>query len=215
VVSIEVPHLLRLGERTQFDTIYHEHFSYFSLLAASAALGRHGLRVFDVEELATHGGSLRLFACRADDPRPTSDAVPRLLERERAARLDDPDGFVGFAERVQRCCDGLSRYLADAAEAGRRVVAYGAAAKGNTLLNAAAVTSTMIEYVVDRNPHKQGLLLPGTHVPVRDPERLIADQPDVVLILQWNLRDEITAQMAAVRGWGGRFVTAVPEIEEH
>ena len=213
VVSIEVPHLLRLVEETQFDTIYHEHFSYFSLLAARNAFERHGLRVLDVEELPTHGGSLRIYGVHRDDPRPTTAAVADLVAREQAARLDEPAGYVGLAARVERCCELLRTFLADAAARGERVVAYGAAAKGNTLLNAAGVGADQIAYVVDRNPHKQGHLLPGSHVPISDPDRLFADRPELVLILPWNLRDEIVDQMGGIRAWGGRFAIAVPEME--
>ncbi len=213
VVSIEAPHLLRLVEATQFDTIYHEHFSYFSLLAASAVFERHGLSVFDVEELPTHGGSLRIFGCRVDDPRPRLPAVEALIASEREAQLDRPAGFAGFAERVERCCRLLRDFLADARERGQVVVAYGAAAKGNTLLNAAGIGADQIAYVVDRNPRKQGLLLPGSHIPIDEPDRIFTDRPDLVLILPWNIRDEIVEQMAGVREWGARFVVAVPEVE--
>lgn len=215
VASIEFPHLLRLVEETQFDTIYHEHFSYFSLLAARRVLARHGLTVFDVEELTTHGGSIRVFAGGTDDPgRPDEQpSVARVLAAERAARLDEPAGFTGFADRVGRCCEGLRTFLELARDAGRPVVAYGAAAKGNTLLNAIHADTSLLPYVVDRNPHKQGLLLPGSHLPIREVDALLTDQPDHVLVLPWNLRDEIVEQLAAVRDWGGRFVIAVPELE--
>lgn len=213
VVSIEVPHLLRLIEGTEFDTIYHEHYSYFSLLAARWVLARHGLRVFDVEQLATHGGSLRILATPEGAARPTVDAVDALLAVERAAGLDRPVGFVGFAARAAACRDGLRSYLADAAASGRVVVAYGAAAKGNTLLNYAGIDPGQIAWVADRNPHKQGRLLPGSHIPVVAPEQIDLERPDRVLILPWNLREEITSQLD-LRPWGGRFVVAVPEIEE-
>ncbi len=212
VVSIEAPHLLRLVEGTQFDTIYHEHFSYFSLTAARAAFARHGLDVFDVEELPTHGGSLRIFGARAGSRAP-SEAVAKVLADEAAADLTTPAGFVGFKQRVADCCDGLRSFLDDQRAAGTTVAAYGAAAKGNTLLNAAGVTSEMVAFVVDRNPAKQGRLLPGSHVPVHDVEHLLAQRPDHVLILPWNLRDEIAEQMASIREWGGHFVVAVPEID--
>jgi SAM-dependent methyltransferase len=214
VVSIEVPHLLRLVEFTQFDTIYHEHFSYFSLLAAQAALAQHGLVVFDVEQLETHGGSLRILAARDDDQAPpASPTVAEVVALERAARLTVPEGFAGFAHRVQECCEGLVHFLTDRRNEGRSVVAYGAAAKGNTLLNAAGIDTQLLAYVVDRNPRKQDRLLPGSHLPIFDVDRLVADRPDFVLILPWNLRDEIVEQMADVRDWGGRFVVAVPEID--
>ena len=214
VVSIEVPHLLRLVVETQFDTIYHEHYSYFSLLAMEHVLERNGLVVFDVDELPTHGGSLRVLAAPRAAGRPVTGAVATVRAAERDASLDRPGGFEGFQERVRTCRDGLLAYLHDARDRGRRVVANGAAAKGNTLLNHAGVTTDLIDYVVDRNPHKQGLLLPGSHLPVHDPERLRRDRPDVVLILPWNLRREIVGQLADIRGWGGRFAVAVPTMDE-
>lgn len=214
VITIEIPHLLRLVERAEFDTIYHEHYSYHSLLAARTALARHGLRVFDVDELPTHGGSLRIYATPDGSDRVTSDRVGALLDVERAARLDQPAGFADLAERAVACRDGLRAFLEDERAAGRRVVAYGAAAKGNTLLNYAGITPDLLAYVADRNPHKQGRLLPGTHIPVVDPARIDEDRPDVVLVLPWNLADELTVQLAAVRSWGGRLVAAVPVLRD-
>jgi SAM-dependent methyltransferase len=213
VVSIEVPHLLRLVEGVEFDTIYHEHYSYFSLLAASWVLERHGLRVFDVEELPTHGGSLRILATPSAANRETTSRVAAVEAAERAALLDRTDGFVGFARRTEACRDELRSFLEAARDGGDVVVAYGAAAKGNTLLNYAGVTPDPVAYVADRNPHKQGRLLPGSHIPVVGPEQIDLDRPPLVLILPWNLRTEITAQLDHVRGWGGRFVVAVPAIE--
>ncbi|MFN8039400.1 MAG: class I SAM-dependent methyltransferase [Acidimicrobiales bacterium] len=214
LVTIEFPHLLNLVRETQFDTIYHEHFSYFSLLAARGALGRHGLEVVDVEELATHGGSLRLHVAHAGT-RPVEPAVEALLERERQAALDRPEGFADFARRVEACRASLRELLDTCRDDGRTVVAYGAAAKGNTLLNHAGVGPDDIAYVVDRNPHKQGLLLPGSHLEVRDPAEVDRDRPDLLLVLPWNLLAEITEQMAGIRTWGGRFVTAVPTVVVH
>jgi SAM-dependent methyltransferase len=211
VVSIEVPHLLRMIERTEFDTIYHEHLSYFSLLAARDVLARGGLRVFDAEELDTHGGSLRIWASPSSG-RPESPAVERIVETERSEGLDSLEGYGGFAKRVDRLLTELRAFLREARAEGRRVAAYGAAAKGNTLLNSARV-GTEIAYVVDRSPHKQGRFLPGSHLPVLEPEHLDRDRPDYLLLLAWNLRDEITAQMAHVREWGCRFVVPVPELE--
>ncbi|MDP9074842.1 MAG: class I SAM-dependent methyltransferase [Actinomycetota bacterium] len=212
-ISIEVPHLLRLVQETQFDTIYHEHFSYFSLLAARQVLERHGLHIFDVQRLATHGGSLRIFAGHAASGRKVTERVEDILAEERAAGLDRYEGFAGFAGQVEACRDGLVRYLSAACRDGRKVVGYGAAAKGNTLLNYAGVGPQWLEYVADRSPHKQGRLLPGTHLPVVDPVQLDRDRPDDILILPWNLRDEIVDQLSRARGWGARFVTAVPAIE--
>jgi len=212
-ISIEVPHLLRLVRETQFDTIYHEHFSYFSLLSAGEVFERHGLRIVDVERLRTHGGSLRMFVAHAGSDRRVTPVVGEILEEERSAGLDRADGFTGFAARVEACREALVDFLVGARREGRRVVGYGAAAKGNTLLNYAHVGPDLLEYVIDRSPHKQGRLLPGSRVPVVDPARLDRDQPDDILILPWNLRDEIVDQLARVREWGGRFVVAVPSIE--
>jgi SAM-dependent methyltransferase len=211
VVSIEVPHLLRMLEQVEFDTIYHEHLCYFSLLSARDVLARGGLRVFDVEELSTHGGSLRLWASL--DARPETDAVERVLAAERAARLDSLDGYASFAPRVARLLEELRAFLREARDEGRRVAAYAAAAKGNTLLNSAGVTTDESEYVVDRSPHKQGLFLPGSHLPIFDPEHVRSERPDYLLLLAWNLRDEIVEQMAYVREWGCRFVVPVPRLE--
>jgi SAM-dependent methyltransferase len=214
VVSIEVPHVLRMIEGTEFDTVYHEHFSYFSLLAARSALARAHLRVFDVEELPTHGGSLRLWLSRdtAATHWPESPSVEGVLAKERTAGLDTVEGYGGFAPRVRTLLDELRRFLADTRSQHARIAAYGAAAKGNTLLNAAEVTREEIAYVVDRNPSKQGRFLPGSHLPILEPEHVWRDRPDFLLILPWNLADEITAQMGAVREWGCRFVVLVPQV---
>jgi SAM-dependent methyltransferase len=215
VLSIEVPHLLRMIERTEFDTIYHEHFSYFSLLSAREAFARWGLRIFDVEELETHGGSLRLWVSRgaATARWLETAAVAHVLEDELAAGLDTLDGYAGFAPRVERVLGGLRTFLGEARADGSRVAAYGAAAKGNTLLNAAGVTIHDIAYVVDRSPHKQGRFLPGSHLPVLEPDHVRRDRPAYLLVLPWNLKDEITSQMADVREWGCRFVIPVPRLE--
>jgi SAM-dependent methyltransferase len=215
VVSIEVPHLLRMIERTEFDTIYHEHFSYFSLFSARGALARRGLRIFDVDELETHGGSLRLWASHADAAGrwPETAAVGGVLEEELAAGLDALSGYAGFSTSVTRVLDDLRTFLEEAKVDGSRVAAYGAAAKGNTLLNAAEVTTDDVAYVVDRSPHKQGHFLPGSHLPVLEPDHVRRDRPAFLLVLPWNLKDEITAQMADVRKWGCRFVIPVPHLE--
>ena len=213
VLTIEVPHLLRMLERVEFDTIYHEHFSYFSLLAASRALADRGLRIFDVDELTTHGGSLRLWVGHDAAAVPVGEAVRAVLAEERAAGLDGPAPYEAFSARVDHARSSLRRFLAGTRAEGKRVAAYGAAAKGNTLLNSCGVGTEHMEYVVDRSPHKQGLFLPGSHLPIRDPDFVRRDRPDYLLILPWNLRDEIIEQMADVRGWGCRFVVAIPEIE--
>ena len=212
VASIEVPHLLRLIEGVQFDTIYHEHLSYFSFQALERLFEGNGLVVFDVEELATHGGSLRIWVTRGGSRAPSS-RVRSLREIEERAGLDDPETYATFADRVDRCRRGLLEFLSDARSQSQSVVGYGAAAKGNTLLNHCGISTEDLAYVVDLSPHKQGRFLPGSHIPVRDPAQVLSTQPNFLLILPWNLRDEIMGQMAVIRQWGGRFVTAVPEIE--
>jgi hypothetical protein len=213
VITVEFPHLARLIEFNQFDTIYHEHFSYFSLLAVSHVFGLHGLRVFDVEELSTHGGSLRIFACHDDDTgKPTGDAVAAMLQREREAGLDSLDTYRDFDRKVQRTKRELLKFLVDAKEAGKTVVGYGAPAKGNTLLNFCGVRTDFIDYTVDIAPAKQGTLLPGTRIPVHAPEKILETRPDYVLILPWNIKDEIMTAMSAVREWGGQFLVPIPEV---
>jgi hypothetical protein len=210
VISIEVPHLLNLVEEVQFDTIYHEHFSYFSLAAAEWVFRVHGLRVFDVEPLATHGGSLRLLLCHEGDARSEEPGVQATRMAERRAGLHEPQGYDGFAGRVEEARRSLLAFLGQARSTGEVVVAYGAAAKGNTLLNYCGISGEDIAYVVDRNPHKQGKHLPGSRLPIRAPEEVDITRPDYLLILPWNLAEEISAQMAHVKDWGGRFVTPVP-----
>lgn len=215
VVSIEVPHLLRLIEGVEFDTIYHEHFSYFSLLTLERVLAAHSLNVFDVEELPTHGGSLRIWAAHADSARPVSASVLAVRAAERAGGLDDLNTYSRFEAKVERCRRSVTDFLAAAKDEGRSVACYGAAAKGNTLLNYCGVSTRAIAFVVDRSPHKQGKYLPGTHLPISAPERVGEEKPDYLMILPWNLKDEIMVQMTYIREWGGCFVTPVPEIEVH
>ena len=211
VVTVEFPHLLQLVQGVQFDTIYHEHFSYLSLHVVQRIFARHGLRVFDVEQLSTHGGSLRVFACHAAGVRyEGTHAVERLLAEEVAAGLESDATYRRFARQVIEAKVSLLRFLIDARAEGKRVAAYGAPAKGNTLLNYCGVGPELIAFTVDRSPHKQGMLLPGTRIPVRGPEAILEEKPDYVLILPWNLQEEITAQMEAVRAWGGRFVVPIP-----
>ena len=213
VATFEFPHLLRLLEQNQFDTVYHEHYSYLSLTAVARVFEENGLSVFDVEALTTHGGSLRVFAQRLDTGRrATSDSVGRVLDDEVAAGLTSAAGYEGFQARIDKVKDDFVAFLIEARRAGRRVVAYGAAAKGNTLMNYAGIRPDLIGYVVDRNPAKQGRFMPGSRIPIVDEEHLRADRPDDVVLLPWNLRDELMAQLDYVRGWGGRFVTAVPEL---
>jgi hypothetical protein len=212
-VTIEFPHLLELIRHVEFDTIYHEHYSYLSLSAVEHVFSRHGLRLYDVEELPTHGGSLRIFAAHAERADlADSVSLQGLRAQEAAAGLGELDTYRRFADRVQACRRSLLEFLARAKREGKRVAAYGAAAKGNTLLNFCAVTPEDIYLVADLNPHKQGKLLPGTHIPVVSPRALMEDRPDYVLILPWNLQHEIRRQLDGVRAWGGRFVTAVPQV---
>ncbi len=213
VLTTEFPHLLRLIEDVQFDTIYHEHYCYFSFLTVEKLFERHGLCVFDVERLETHGGSLRIYSRRADGvDRGVAPSVPQLRAEERVAQLDRLEGYTGFPERVDAVKTALVDFLQRAKSEGRSVAAYGAAAKGNTLLNACGVGGDLIEYVVDRSPHKQGHYLPGSRLPIHPPERLFETRPDFVLILPWNLRDEIMDGVAGVREWGARFVVPIPEV---
>ncbi len=210
-VTIEFPHLLELIEHVEFDTIYHEHFSYFSLYALERVFSRHGLRLFDVEQLPTHGGSLRIFAAHAKRTELEESASLRQLRAEEsAAGLTDLATYLRFAERVETCRRSILSFLDTARREGKTVAAYGAAAKGNTLLNFCGVTPADISQVADRNPHKQSKFLPGTHIPVVSPQALIQSRPDYVLILPWNLQAEIRQQLREIRQWGGRFVTPVP-----
>ena len=213
VATFEFPHLLRLMQESQFDTIYHEHFSYLSLHVVCRAFAAAGLRVFDVAELPTHGGSLRVFACQEGAGHGAGAAVGRVLGEEVAAGLEDGAAYRAFARQVVDVKAGLLRFLLDAREAGKVVAGYGAPAKGNTLLNYCGVGTDLLAFTVDRSPHKQGMLLPGTRIPVLAPEALLEARPDYVLILPWNLKGEVMAQMAAVRGWGGRFVVPIPRLE--
>jgi SAM-dependent methyltransferase len=214
VASFEFPHLLRLLENTQFDTLYHEHYSYLSLGTVERIFARAGLAVFDVEELPTHGGSLRVFAQRAaTGQHPMSERVAALRQREEAAGLFTRSAYAGFQEKAERIKNDLLAFLIEAKREGKKVAAYGAAAKGNTLLNFAGVRTDLLPFVVDRNPAKQGKFLPGSRIPIVDEARLRTYVPDYVLLLPWNLRAELAEQLAYVRAWGGRLVTAVPKLE--
>ena len=210
VITFEFPHLLRLMQECEFDTIYHEHFSYLSLHAARRSFARHGLRAFDVEQLPTHGGSLRVFVCHAGARHAEAPAVAAVLAEEVAAGLEGDEAYRRFARQVVEAKVALLRFLIEARAQGKRVAGYGAPAKGNTLLNYCGVGPELIDFTVDRNPHKQGMLLPGTRIPIRAPAAILQEKPDYVLILPWNLQEEIVAQMAAVRDWGGRFVVPIP-----
>jgi hypothetical protein len=212
-VSIEIPHLLRLIDGNEYDTIYHEHYSYLSLLTTQRALAAAGLTVVDVEELTTHGGSLRTWSAPSEHAPQPSAAVTRVLGAEAAAGLDTVDGHAGFAAQVATVRNNLVEFLIGCARRGETVVAYGAPGKGNTLLNHCGIRSDLIRFSVDRNPFKHGKFLPGTHIPIRPVEELEAAQPDYVLIMPWNLREEISAQLAGIRVWGGRLVVALPRLE--
>jgi SAM-dependent methyltransferase len=213
VLTMEFPHLLRLIEDVQFDTIYHEHYSYFSLLVVERVFATHGLQLFDVEELPTHGGSLRIFACRTDGPgRGEGAGLKAVRAAESAAQLDQLETYAGFQPRVEAVRRGLLDFLSQAAANGQQVAAYGAAAKGNTLLNFCGVKADQISFVADVSPHKQNKLLPGSRIPIMAPEYMQETKPDHVLILPWNLKAEITTAHAYVRDWDGNFVIAVPEL---
>jgi SAM-dependent methyltransferase len=213
VSTFEFPHLVRMVEHCQFDTIYHEHFSYLSLTAVDTIFSRNGLHVFDVQELPTHGGSLRVFAQRADTGvRPRTPALESLLQREISLGVASSAYYTGFQQRADRIKDDLVSFLIDWKRQGKRIGAYGAAAKGNTLLNYAGVRSDLLPWVVDRNPAKQGRFLPGCRIPIVDEARLKQERPDAVLILPWNLRAEVVDQLAYARDWGAKFVCAVPQL---
>jgi SAM-dependent methyltransferase len=212
-IAMEFPHLLRLIEGNQFDTIYHEHFSYFSFWTVQRVFARHGLTIYDVEELATHGGSLRVFAAHTGSAHRPHRSVDALLERERIAGLMDLSAYSHFGAKVQATKRRLLEFLIGAKDRGKTIAAYGAAAKGNTLLNYCGVRSDFIDYVVDRNPTKQGRFLPGTHLSVYDPERVRETRPDYLLILPWNIKQEVIDQMAHIRQWGGQFVVPIPTLE--
>jgi SAM-dependent methyltransferase len=214
VITMEFPHLLRLVEERQFDTIYHEHFSYFSFLTARKVLSAHGLEVFDVDELSTHGGSLRLYAQRRSSGRQAvCPSVETLLERERARGFDTLEGHAGFSARVEETKWRLLEFLIECRRQGKRVAGYGGPGKGNTLLNYCGIRTDLLEFTVDRNPYKQGQFLPGTHIPIRHPEALEHARPDFILILPWNLKEEIVAQLSYTREWGARCVVPIPEVE--
>jgi 2-polyprenyl-3-methyl-5-hydroxy-6-metoxy-1,4-benzoquinol methylase len=213
LVTLEFPHLLRLIERRQYDTIYHEHYSYLSLLTASRALAAAGLRVIDVDELSTHGGSLRVHARPAQMAGEPGERVKAVLAAEEAAGLHTAAGHEGFAGAVLKIKSDLLGFLLAAKAEGKTGAGYGAPGKGNTLLNHCGIRSDLLAYTVDRSPHKQGMFLPGTHIPIYAPERIAETKPDYVLVLPWNLRDEISDQLAYVRSWGGQLVFPIPALE--
>jgi SAM-dependent methyltransferase len=213
LVTLEFPHLLRLIERRQYDTIYHEHFSYLSLLTSCRALATAGLQVVDVDELDTHGGSLRVYACPEEDGGEPTERVKAVLAEEESAGLHATAGHEGFAPAVLKIKSDLLGFLLAAASEGRSVAGYGAPGKGNTLLNHCGIRSDLLSYTVDRSPFKQGKFLPGTHIPIYAPERLAETKPDYILVLPWNLRDEISRQLSYVGSWGGKLVFPIPELD--
>lgn len=212
-ITVEFPHLLQLIRHRQYDTIYHEHFSYLSLLAIEAVFGRHGLALYDVDELPTHGGSLRIYAGHQDAGRAASPALLAVRAAERDAGLDRLDTYRDFAATVALSKCDILEFFIKAKRDGATVAGYAAAAKGNTFLNYCGIGKEFMSYVVDRNPHKQGRLLPGTHIPVYGPERIAETKPDYLFILAWNLRDEVVSQMQEIRNWGGRFVVPIPNLD--
>jgi SAM-dependent methyltransferase len=212
VITLEFPHLLRLIAGGEFDTIYHEHFSYFSFTTVHRVFAAHGLRLFDVEEIPTHGGSLRIYACHAEDERRPSGAAEDLLERERREGLTEIETYTAFEERPKAAKRDLLEFLIGARRAGQNVVGYGAAAKATTLLNYCSIRDDFIDYVVDRSPHKQGRFLPGSHLPIHDPAQVDVTRPDYLLLFAWNLKDEIIEQMRHVREFGCRFVVPIPRL---
>lgn len=216
VITMEFPHLQRLMAENQFDTIYHEHFSYFSFVTAERIFAAHGITLFDVEELPTHGGSLRIFGRHSEDvSKPVTTRATELRAREEAAGTMRLETYSRFAEQVKETKRKLLEFLIVAKRGGKKIAGYGAPGKGNTLLNYCAIRTDFLDYTVDRNPYKHGRFLPGTHVPIFSPERIQETKPDYLLILPWNLKDEIIKQNAFIREWGGKFVVPIPEVQVH
>lgn len=212
VITIEFPHLQQLMQENQFDTIYHEHFSYFSFITAEKIFAAHGMTLFDVEELPTHGGSLRIYARHTNDAsKPVGDRVVELRQRELKAGFDRIEHYTAFAEQVEETKRKLLDFLIQAKRQGKTIVGYGAPGKGNTLLNYCGIRTDFLDFTVDRNPYKQGKFLPGTHIPIYHPDRIAEVKPDYVFILPWNFKDEIMKQMAFIRDWGGKFIVPIPE----
>lgn len=213
VVTMEFPHLMRLIERNQFDTIYHEHFSYFSFISVEKIFASHGIVLFDIEEIPTHGGSLRIYGRHSEDAsKPVSAAVADLRRREETEGFTQPEFYASFTEKVKETKRKLLEFLINTKRQGKTIVGYGAPGKGNTLLNYCGIRTDFLDYTVDRNSYKQGKFLPGTHIPIYHPDRIQQTKPDFILILPWNVKDEIMKQLAYVRDWGGRFVVPIPEV---
>ena len=214
IITMEFPHILQLLTQNQFDTIYHEHFSYFSFFIIQKIFSSHGLTVFDVEEISTHGGSLRIFVKHSENKtHKISESVEKLLNKEKEFKLHDYSTYLGFSKKAENIKNKFNSFLEKAHLEGRSVVCYGAPAKGNTLLNYCRVSSERIEYTVDLSPHKQGLFLPGTHLPIKSPSIIKETKPDYIIILPWNLKDEIMEQMKDIKKWGGKFVIPIPEVK--
>jgi len=214
VITIEFPHLMRMMEENQFDTIYHEHFSYFSFITAEKIFAAHGITLFDVEELPTHGGSLRIYGCHTEnDALPVTGRALEMRERENKAGFTDMQHYSRFGEQVKETKRKLLEFLIEAKRQGKAIAGYGAPGKGNTLLNYCGIRTDFLDYTVDRNPYKHGKFLPGTHIPIYPPEKIQETKPDYIFILPWNFKDEIMSQMAGVRQWGGRFVVPIPEVK--
>jgi len=212
-ITVEVPHLLKLIEGAQFDTIYHEHYSYFSLLALEKIFAAHGLQIYDTDELSTHGGSLRIYAAHDNEGRKISAQLKKIQADEKAANLDNSTGYSGFDAKVKNICTEFLSFLKKAKAEGKTVVGFGAAAKGNTLLNVSGVKNDLIKFVCDNNPHKQGLYLPGSHIPILSPQEIFAKKPNYILILPWNIAAEISAEIRGTKSWDGEFATAIPHLK--
>jgi len=213
VITLEFPHLMKLIQQNQFDTIYHEHFSYFSLFVTNAIFSHHKLKIFDVEQLPTHGGSLRLFVTHNENENITiSKKVNDLINEEHQFGLINIETYRNFSSKVESVRKKLLGFLNTTKKEGKKVVCYGAAAKGNTLLNYCKVDSSLVDYIVDKNPHKQGKFLPGSHLPIKSPDEILKTKPSFVLILPWNIKDEIINQMSHIKKWGGKFVIPIPEV---
>ncbi|MEP0919140.1 class I SAM-dependent methyltransferase [Leptolyngbya sp. DQ-M1] len=214
VITMEFPHLMRLMEENQFDTIYHEHFSYLSFMAVQRIFAHHGLTLFDVQEIPIHGGSLRIYARHTEDTsKPVGDRVIELLEREKAAGFDKLETYAHFTEQVKETKRRLLEFLITAKQKGKTIAGYGAPGKGNTLLNYCGIRTDFLDYTVDRNPYKQNKFTPGTHIPIYSPEKIRETKPDYLLILPWNVKDEIMEQVSYIREWGGQFVVPIPEVK--
>lgn len=214
VITMEFPHLMNLVDQNQFDTIYHEHFSYFSLLTVEKIFAAHGLRIFDVEQLSTHGGSLRIYACHVDDlSKPVRDSVVYLREEEIKQGYSGLEKYFSFSEKVQATKRNLLAFLIELKRQGKTIVGYGAPGKGNTLLNYCGIRTDFLDYTVDRNPYKHGRFTPGTHIPIYAPEKIEETKPDYIFILPWNIKEEILSQLSYVRAWGAKFIVPIPEVK--